>query len=186
MDVTTAYNVYSVIAKVYSLLCSEKEDSPLRGMAERQFDLALYELETFKLESNPRECLNRALTYLGSAYVNYRPTIKTWDFFDSNKVLWHKRSFANTICLYIAIIHYVLGNKAVGKKWLLDNLDDMGSIYFPKGIIETLSLPSEETFYKDLCQDDYGQLKAILNRSDSNFQDTFNSPSMEIIDPIYG
>lgn len=127
--------------------------------------MAIHVLKMANEESNIREGLNRALTHLESAYIHYLPCITTWDIWTAYLALHSKRTFANTMCLYISIIHYSLSNFTLGKKWLLDNLDTDGSIYFPKEVLPVLGLQDEKAFYQDICGIDYPKLEGIIRAS---------------------
>lgn len=178
MDIT-----YQIVNGVSRLLISLSKDSPLKNIASREFEMAKYILSSASSETNYRECLNRALTHLESSYVNFLPTITTWDILSYDRVLWSKRTFANNICLHIAIIHYILGNISISKKWLLDNLNVKGGIYFPKDIIGYLSISSGDSFYHVVCESDYQKLEAILRESDSNYDSIFGHDDPDDPDP---
>ena len=172
MDIT-----YQIVYGVSKLLISMSQDSPLKSIANQELEMAKYILSSASSEANCRECLNRALTHLESSYVNFLPTITTWDVLSRDRVLWSKRTFANSICLHIAIIHYILGNISISKKWLLDNLNEKGGIYFPKAILDSLSVSSEDSFYHLVCQSDYHKLETILRNSNRNYYTIFDIPS---------
>ena len=178
MDIT-----YQIVYGVSKLLISMSQDSPLKSIANQELEMAKYILSSAGSEANCRECLNRALTHLESSYVNFLPTITTRDVWSRDRVLWSKRTFANSICLHIAIIHYILGNISISKKWLLDNLNEKGGIYFPKDIIGYLSISSEDSFYHVVCESDYQKLEAILRKSDSNYDSIFGRDDYDDPDP---
>lgn len=160
---------YQVLYSVYKMIVSLSQDSPLKKIAKQEFDMANYILSSSSSESNYRECINRALTHLESAFVHFTPTITTWDIWDRDRALWSKRTYANGICIRIAILHYILGNKTVAKKWLIENLNDMGSIYFPNEVLDCLKISNSESFYKDVFQSDYPQIEGVLKKSESNY-----------------
>ena len=164
---------YSILSSISKAVYSMAKDSPLKKAAKQQFEMALYDLESINEESHYRECLNRVLTHLESAYALYLPTIKTWDIFDSDRNLWDKRTFANDICFLIAVLHYILGNKVIAKKWLIENLDNMGSIYFPN--VEGMPIHDIDSFFREIGQSDYPKLKCIKSESERNYDCTYNT-----------
>lgn len=174
----TATQMAQFTIKLASVLGNLSKDSPLKKVANNEYNMALYVLKAVTEESNIREGLNRALTHLESAYVHYLPNITTWDIWDQYMALHSKRTFANTLCLYISIIHYVLGNLSVSKKWLLENLDTDGSIYFPKDILTILTIQDEKSFYIEVCGTDFPILENMIASSESKykFESEWNDP----------
>ena len=159
-------------------------ESPLKKIAKQEFEMANYILSSASLESNYRECLNRALTHLESAFIHFIPTITTWDIWDADKVLWDERTYANGICVRIAILHYILGNYPVAKKWLIENLNDKGSIYFPNEVLNALSISDANNFYRELCQEDYPKILSILQKSERNHEYIYDKDFDDDYDPI--
>lgn len=132
--------------------------------------MAIHDLTMASDESNVREGLNRALTHLESAYVHYLPCIWTWDVWTPYLALHSKRTFANTLRIYISIIHYLLGNIPLSKMWLLEYLDTDGGIYFPKEILSVLGLQDEKSFYQEVCGADYSKLEGMIISSESKYE----------------
>lgn len=161
---------FTHITKIASLLVSLSNNSPLKKVALGEYNMAAYVLQNIQDEQDLRETLNRSLTHLESAYIHYTPYITTWDIWDQYNALHGKKSFANTLCIYISIIHYVLGNVVASKKWLLENLDSGGSIDFPKEMIICLSLKSEDSFYKTVCGEDFCKFERIRTCSLQRYQ----------------
>ena len=152
---------YQTIIKICLFLKSLAEESPLNKYSKNEFNLALYNLSLVSSEKNIREGLNKCLVHLESAFVNYHPS--TWDIWDRDRVLWDKITFKNSICLLIAIINYLLDNKITARRWLIDNLDDMGHIFFPTELLSELSIPSEMEFYRLLnCENAIASLKGTI------------------------
>lgn len=156
--------------KLASIMVDLSKDSPLKKVAKKEFATALYVLRDVNEESNIREGLNRALTHLESAYVNYLPNITTWDIWDPYMALHSKRTFANTLCLHISIIHYVLGNLSLSKKWLFRNLDTDGGIYFPTNILPVLTIQNEKSFYQEVCGTDSHILESMIFSSEIKYE----------------
>lgn len=173
MPLTTS-TIVKLASKLASLLLALSKESPLKKIAENEYRLAIYDLNMASEESNVREGLNRALTHLESAYAHYLPCITTWDIWDRDKVLWNKKTFANSMCLYIAIIHYVLGNISISQKWLIENLDDMGSIHFPTDILSFLSIKKEDEFYCKVFKEEYSKIENIISRSKGNWHSVWD------------
>jgi hypothetical protein len=165
---------YKVLYNVFKMIISLSQGSPLKKISKQEYEMANYILSSASSESNYRECLNRALTHLESAFVHFIPTITTWDIWDRDRVLWSKRTYANGICVRIAIIHFILGNNSVAKKWLIDNLNDMGSIYFPNEILDCLQICDSESFYRDVFQSDYPQIASLLKESERNYDSVYS------------
>ncbi len=160
------------VSKVVISLGSLAKDSPLKKLSKNEFNMALYILNSANSEQSIREAINRALVHLESAFINF--PITTWDIWDCDKVLWDKKTFANSICLYIAILHYVLGNYSIAKKWLIENLDVMGSISIPKEILKSLSMDNESDFYKAVAGTDYTKIENLIQQSECNWDRVFD------------
>lgn len=156
---------YLTIIKLGGVIIKLNQETPNNKDAKNSVYAAVRVMQTIKDEANPREGLNRALTHLESAFENYTP--RTWDVWDKEKVLWDKKTFKNSICLIIAALHYALDNKSIARKWLVDNLDEWGSIYFPQEILEAFSMTDENEFYESIgC---LNAIKTIKSDSDSNW-----------------
>lgn len=164
-------SILTFCSKVASSLALLAKDSPLNDMSKNEYNMALYILKDANEEKNIRDALNRALSHLESAFANFR--IKTWDIWDADRVLWEKRTFANSICLHIAILHYILDNETIAKKWLF-NLDVMGSVYFPNELLKTLSLNNETDFYRLVAGADFSHLEDIIQQSEHNWEIAFD------------
>lgn len=160
------------IGKVAISLRTLAKDCPLKKMAKNEFDMALYILSNANIETAFREAINRALGHLESAYANF--PITTWDIWDKDTALWGKKNFANSICLHIAILHYMLGNNNTAKKWLLENLDNMGSIEFPKNILGSLSMNVESDFYKAIAGKEYTRIENLIQQSEYNWDRVYD------------
>lgn len=158
-----------IAAKLASILYASSQDSPLKKIAQNEYAMAICDLRNANEESHIREALTRALTHLESAYVNYIPCITTWDIWNQYSALYSKRSFANSMCIYIAILHYTLGNTSISKKWLF-SMDTDGEICFPTDILPMLSIQDEDTFYKIVCGTDYSDLKGMIETSEQKYK----------------
>lgn len=162
------------VTKIASLLISLSKDSPLKKVAQEEFTIALRDLAHSQYEQSLREPLNRALTHLESAYIHFLPCITTWDVWNQYSALHRKKSFSNTLCIYIAIIHYLLGNVVASKKWILENLDSGGSIDFPEEMLTCLSLTDEDSFYKAICGAEFEMFDNIRKCSIQRYQDSLD------------
>ena len=160
------------IGKLALSLTSLAKDSPLKKLAKNEYNMALYVLESANDERSIREVINRALGHLESAFINF--PITTWDIWDRDTALWNKRTFANDICLHIAILHYMLGNNMIAKKWLLGNLNVMGSIDFPNQILESLSMNNESDFYKAVAGTEYTKIENLIQQSQCNWDRVYD------------
>lgn len=156
---------YLTICKIAICVYSLTKESPLKKNARKEFEVALYVLQTVQQESNYREGLNRALTHLESAYFLYISQISTWDIWDAHTVLWNKYTYANNICIYISIIHYVLGNVEIAKKWLLENLTVEGAIYFDRKLLKEIGFEDDTQYVIQVCGTDFEKYNAIKQKS---------------------
>ncbi len=153
---------FQVILAIGRTLQSLSKESPLDKHSRTEYEIAVARLKSISLESNTRECLNSSLIHLESAFGSYEP--KTWDIWDKDRALWSKRTFKNSICILISIIHYLLGNQALAKQWLEDNLTDMGHIIFPAELLKELSIPDEDTFFDIIgCKETIKSLEASID-----------------------
>ena len=160
------------ISKLAISLTSLAKDSPLANLAKNEYYMAVYILNSAKDEQHFREVINRALCHLESAFVNF--PITTLDVWDRDTALWEKKTFANSICLHIAILHYMLGNNLIAKKWLLENLNVMGSITFPNEILSSLSMADESDFYKAVADVEYTEIENLISTSRYNYDRTYD------------
>lgn len=174
------------ISKLAISLTSLAKDSPLTNLAKNEYYMAVYILNSAKDEQHIREVINRALCHLESAFVNF--PITTWDILDRDTALWEKKTFANSICLHIAILHYMLGNNLIAKKWLLENLNVMGSITFPNEILSSLSMADVSDFYKAVAGVDCKKIEELVQQSILNYDRAFDRDSNDLVrygSPIY-
>ena len=126
--------ISSSILKLVSIVYSLTKESPLKKVSKQELEAAVRETNNLKYESYPRECLNRVLCHLESAYSQFEPS--TWNFLDDeDRVLWEQRTYKNTICLSIAVIHFYLGNKERAKAWLSDELSEYGRGFFFRQVL---------------------------------------------------
>ncbi len=165
------------LLSVSKMIANFSKESPLDKLAKQEYEMARYVLASANTESNYRECINRALTHLESAYAHYLPTIKTWDIWDKDKILSHKYAYANSICIHIAILHYILGNYSNSKKWLMENINVKGYIEFPEEIIGSFSITGSNSFYADVCKEDYPRFAAKLKQSEDYWFNIHSSNS---------
>lgn len=160
------------ISKLAISLATLAKDSPLTSLAKNEYNMAVYILNSVKDELSIREVANRALCHLESAYVNF--PITTWDVWNRDTALWGKKTFANSICLYIAILHYMLGNNLIAKKWLLENLNVMGSITFPNEVLSSLSMNDESDFYKAVAGTEHTKIDNLILQSRYNYDRAYD------------
>lgn len=160
------------IGKLALSLTALAKDSPLNKLAKNEYYMALYILKSANDSQSVREVINNALGHLESAFVNF--PITTWVFWNRDRALWKKKTFANDICLHIAILHYMLGNMIIAKQWLLENLNVMGSINFPSQILKTLSMNNEYDFYKAIAGREYSKIEDLIQQSSYNWDMIFD------------
>lgn len=166
------YLSFLSISKLAISLASLSKDSPLSSLAKNEYNMAVYILKSAKDEQSIREVVNRALCHLESAFVNF--PITTWDVWDRDTALWGKKTFANSICLHIAILHYMLGNNLIAKKWLFENLNVMGSITFPNDVLSSLSMTDESDFYKAVAGVEYTKIEDLISTSKYNYDRAYD------------
>lgn len=151
----------SCICKLISIVYSLSKKSPLKKVSKNELEAAIRDAEGLKYESNQRECLNRVLCHLESAYTHFEP--KTWNFLDDeNRVLWDQRTYKNSICMAIAVIHYILGNLSQSKRWISEELSEYGWINMPEGSLSLLGMNGYEDFFNSIFMDNgetYRQLE---------------------------
>lgn len=156
--------------KFVSIIRSLTKDSPLKKVAMKELEAALRELSNLQYENHPRECLIRVLCHLESAFTHFEPS--TWNFLDNrDSLLWSQRTYKNTICLTIAVVHFYLGNKARAKFWLLDEISDYGGIYMPEDALTLLGFNTTKDFYIEVFGDKgeiYEQLEWRIKRHYEN------------------
>lgn len=151
------YTAIKLIGVIYSLT----KDSPLKKTSKNELEAACREINNLKYDKYPRECLNRTLGHLESAFSHFEPS--TWNFLDDeDRLLWDQRTYKNEICLLIAVIHSYLGNNSRAKTWLSEELSEYGWISMPEGALDLLGMESIEEFFEVLYEDDgktYKQLE---------------------------
>lgn len=170
------------VSKIAISMASLAKESPLKRIAQNEYNIALYSLNSLssvKNEQSVREIINKALCHLESAFVNF--PITTWDIWDQDTALWNKRTFANSICLLIAVLNYMLGNYSIAKKWLLENLNTMGSVKFPNNILDALSMNDETDFYQAVAGVDCKKIEELVQRSKLNYGRAFDRNSDDLI-----
>lgn len=152
---------FTLFFKIASVIATALKECPVKKMAAIELQNAIDISSNLCHEVNPREGLNRMLGHLETAYYAYINSMGTWDFWDYKKVMWGQAEIQNKICLYIALIHYALGNQKNVTTWL-NRMSVEGpwqiSIRFGKDLQEIGLLNVEETnsdFYKILLKDDY-------------------------------
>lgn len=157
----------SVLIKLVCILKSLAKDSPLKTVSKNELDAALRDINNIGSEKNSRECLNRVLVHLESAYSHYEP--RSWNLLDNeDRVLWSQRTYKNSICLAISIIHYYIGNRERAKQWLTDELDDRGWLEMPEGALNLLNKSSLKDFFQDVFCDNgirYIQIEQAIERN---------------------
>ena len=158
------------VCKIAEFAYSLARKSPLKKNAKKEFEVAVYILQSVQQESNYREGLNRALTHLESAYFLYKSQIWTWDIWDRERVLWDDYTYANDICIYISAIHYVLGNVEIAKKWLLENLSVEGAIYFDHEFFSAIGFKDSAQYPQKVCGTDFEEYNAIKDKSMYNYK----------------
>ena len=174
MIITTS-SVYKLIAIIRALA----KESPLKRVSKNELEAAEREINNIKYENNKRECLNRALGHLESAYSHFTPS--TWNFLDDeDRVLWDQRTYKNDICITIVIIHYFLGNSIRAKKWIEDELSEYGWIHIPQDAIQLIGFDDAKKFFSELFHDNgekYDQLQwSTKFHFDQAFDDSGYNP----------
>jgi len=153
----------SILIKLICILKSLAKESPLKNVSKNELDAAIREANNVEYENNQRECLNRVLVHLESAFSNYHPNSMVF-LDDENRVLWSQRTYKNSICLAIAVIHYYLGNRTRSKQWLTDELNDCGWLLMPDGALNLLNMGCTEDFFNEVY-DDYGVFYEQIEQS---------------------
>lgn len=170
---------YTSAIKLISLVHSLTRESPLKKVSRNELEAAIREINNLKYENRPHECLNRTLCHLESAYSQFEPS--TWNFLDDeNRVLWDQRTYKNTVCLAIAVIHFYLGNKKRAKTWLSDELSEYGWIFMPDEALNLLEFCSTKDFFNAVYGDNgetYEQIEwAIKIHNDQAYDDSGWNP----------
>jgi hypothetical protein len=157
----------SILLKLVCILKSLAKDSPLKAVSKNELNAALREINNVGSEKDTRECLNRVLVHLESAYSHYEPS--SWNLLDDeDRVLWSQRTYKNSICLAIAIIHYYIGNRDRSRQWLTDELDDCGWLEMPEGALNLLEMSCLKDFFKAVYWDNgmrYTQIEQAIKRN---------------------
>lgn len=164
----------SIIIKVVSWVMMALKECPLKKMSKNETEIAIYIAKNIKNELNPREGLNRMLTHMESAYIAYRKTMGTYNFADYERIMWGQAEILNELCLYIALVHYVLGNRKNSSLWLIENMCNKGPwricIKDP-AVLKEIGLINEnytdKEFYKEILGSDFDEFyKEIILPSD--------------------
>ena len=142
----------SSILKLIGLVHSLALESPLKTVSRKELEAAILDINRLEYENNPRECLIRVLVHLESAYCQFEPS--TWNFLDDEvRILWSQRTYKNSICLAIAVIHLCLGNKKKAKLWLSDELSEYGWIFMPNKSLDLLGFNDTKEFFNAVFDD---------------------------------
>ena len=162
MEITSSTTL-KLISVVYSLT----QESPLRRVSKNELKAAVREVNNLKCWDNQRECLLGVLGHLESAYSQFEPgNILAVIFGGEDAMLWDQRTYKNSICMTIAIIHYVLGNVDCAKVWLTEELSDKGWVEMPDCSLELLGFNKIEDFFNAIYHDHgrtYHQLKGSID-----------------------
>lgn len=150
--------ISQVISLAIDIIGLLQKDS-LSKVADKEIKAAGLVLVAASISKAPRECLNRVLTHLESAYAMYEDCIHTTDFLDKEKIIYHKAGKLNLICESIAEIHFRLGNVEIARKWLLDNMRADGCCN------------KSEYFYEEILGNDFEKFNSvILKTSESHYR----------------
>lgn len=142
----------STALKFVRIVRALMKESPLKKVAMNELEAAHRELSNLQYENHPRECLTRVLCHLESAFTHFEPS--TWNFLDNqDRLLWSQRTYKNSICLTIAVVHFYLGNTVRAKVWLIDEMSDFGWIQIPEGALSLLGFNSTKDFYSAVFGD---------------------------------
>lgn len=167
--------------KLVSLVYSLTQESPLKKVAKKALKAAVQDMEDLKYSNKPRECLNRTLCHLESAYHLFEPS--TWNFLDDeNRLLWDQRTYKNTICLAIAVIHFYMDNKETAKVWLSERLSEYGWIHMPDESLDLLGFSSTKDFFNAVYSDDgktYEQMEWAMK---IHFDDAYDDSGWNPLD----
>lgn len=169
MEIT---QVLSLAVDIIGLL---QKDS-ISKVADKEIKAAGLVLATSSLSNAPRECLNRVLTHLETAYVAYEDCVHTKDLMDKEKIIYHKAGKLNLICESIAEIHFGLGNVNIAREWLLNNMRADGccnkSEYFYEKILgndfeefNNVILKASERHYRSI----QAEFELFMDREGSGF-----------------
>lgn len=173
---------FNTAIKLIGVVYSLTKDSPLKKNSKNELEAACREINNLKYEKYPRECLNRALGHLESAFSHFEPS--TWNFLDDeDRALWDQRTYKNKICLLIAVIHYYLGNNIRAKTWLSEELSEYGWIFMPEGALELLGMETTEEFFEAIYGDKgetYKQIEwSIKIHNDQAYDDSGYNPFID-------
>lgn len=143
----------TLAAKLISVALSLAKDSPLKKISKNELEAAIRELNNLCYDTSKRECLNRALGHLESAFSQFEPS--TWNFLDDeDRVLWDQRTYKNNLCITIAVIHYILGNTTRAKIWLTEDLSEYGWVFMSNETLNLLGMEKTEDFFNAIYKDD--------------------------------
>lgn len=175
----SAYSIYQLVNVVCSLTKETTLKKSSKLASKRELEAAMRDLNGLKFESNSRECLNRVLGHLESAFSHYKPS--TWNKIDDeDRLLWDQRTYKNEICMTIAAIHLILGNPSLTRKWLSDDICEYGWISMPEGTLELLGMSNYEEFFNAVYNDNgqtYRQLEwSIKCHFDNAYDDSGYNP----------
>lgn len=174
MEITSSTTL-KLISVVYSLT----QESPLRRVSKNELKAAVREVNNLKYWDNQRECLNGVLGHLESAYSQFEPgNILTVFFGDEDAMLWDQRTYKNSICMTIAIIHFVLGNVNRAKVWLSEELSEKGWVEMPVSSLELLGFNKIEDFFNAIFQDNGKEYKRLTDAIKYNRDEINNSRSV--------
>lgn len=175
---------YTAALKLIGVVCSLAKDSPLKKVSKRNLNAAIREINNLNYENNRRECLNRALGHLESAYSQFEPS--TWNFLDDeDRVLWSQRTYKNEICMTIAVIHYVLGNIDRARVWLSEELSEFGWFSMPSDSLDMLGFSNEEEFFNAIYKDNGETYRQIESSIKMHFDQAYDDSGYNPLDPIY-
>lgn len=172
----------STILKLITLVRSLAPESPLKKVSRKELEAAILDINKLEYENNPRECLNRVLTHLESAYSQFEPS--TWDFLDDeDRVLWAQRTYKNSLCLAIAVIHLYLGNKKMAKAWLTDELSLYGWIFMPDKSLDILGFNDTKEFFNAVFEDNGETYDMIEHATRFHHEQALDDRSWNPLDP---
>lgn len=169
----------SCICKLIGVVYSLSKKSPLKKVSKNELEAAIRDVEGLKYESNHRECLNRVLCHLESAFTHFEPS--TWNFLDDeDRLLWDQRTYKNDICLAIAVIHYCLENYSQSQRWLTDELCEYGWITMSSDSLKLLGMKEDKEFFNAIFKDNgetYEKLQwATKINNDNAYSDSGYNP----------
>lgn len=162
--------------KIASITVSALREDTLKKMAKNEVQTAIRIGENLRNESNPREGLNRMLTLLESAYTIHLNSLGTWNVWDYETIVWQQARTLNTLCIYIALIHYALGNYEHSSMYLIEKMCNEGpwEIYIENWtVLKDLGFMdgslTNETFYKKILGNKFYEFyKNIIEPSEDH------------------